>query len=611
MMLMGCPEKASKSTTPGLSISKEECEAKGSGYKWNRTTEKCNEYIIDPPSVLTTKVRYEGVQLLSDYGCILKSSDLYCWEGNEDPELVEEDIKEYKLYSYEDLNRAKEGTQSPSKEYAFLLALTNDNELIGEKADGYTDTDEIFTFGRRVTDVTSFQVYGGTICAHMGNKSIKCWGDNRSAQAGVAASPTASFDDDEEDGTVLGHLEGLREFDSFKMFGDKRPSNAGYKVGICGLNSDDRLYCWGEVTGAGTIDIDKASSPITSNGIHRVKLKDGEDTEDLNDVTQYLISEKGHVMYAYGKRGSSNEEWYVFGDGEKGFGSEKIQEEPIRMVGSDEEEDTTNIQQIIVMEGSTQCLITSDDLLRCAFASHSAILAIKADFTKRENETSDNNPVDQTWFTAYGSDEDDIVDEFYVLGSDKDEFCWILQEDRKLECSFSIKTTKEEVSEFKVHENAFCVLDDDSALTCQAGLESGAKEAELEDLAVDAFYMGGEAGNEFVFAQVEGGRIYGWVDGETDDPVFNGDDKKRESGFGDINDEDDKLDDDEDDDDDLDRLAELNLDEIITGSHRHILGRSGVNYYRWGLIDGDEIPLKADDSDDVDGLELEFSKTAQ
>ena len=642
------------------SSSKEDCEKK-SGYSWDAGSKRCVGDTVtvtddddDDDSITTTSGgsgnRRSGsgsykpgdtseVQLLDDYGCVLKSSDLYCWRGTSDPDLIEKDVDKYKLVSYKDLNMNEPtpGT-SPTNKLAFALILTDDGKLIYQKngskyVDDYKIGEGFPRYGH--SDVIDFQIHGGTVCAHMEDDSIKCWGDNTYNQVGHVAYDSTSgennfvpFNNHEERGTIFGNREGLREFESFKMFGDEDTLGAGYMTGVCALNKNNHLYCWGKVKadalGLDDTFTDGNGDTITVHGkdgeIYEVGLADGtRDPEDF-EVEKYEIAPNGKVMYAYGRKGTSNnEEWYVLADGlgTGGFGTELLQDEPIRMVGEDNEEDTSDIEDVYVTGGDTHCLITSDDLLRCTFGDTSGsdtnIVAANGnteekDFTLIERETvsSTDTKVDGSWFTAYGDDDDTIVgDGVYVFGSNDQHICWELSEDNTLDCgTFKALGENEEVSKLKFHEDALCLFNTDDELHCQRA--GGVSQSLDDDAELDDFYIGGESGEEFFLAQVKDGRIYAWIS-SGDNEVFNGDDHSN-AGFGDFDDEDDRDEDHDDDDDDLDALAFLDLDTIFTGSSLHIVGQSGSNYYRWGSVSGVEITdVKGiNDEEDVDGNELDF-----
>ena len=640
--------------------SDESCE--GEGKYFDQSTKEC----VTVSSVSQKTSLSEKVQLTSDYGCVARSNGLYCWKGDEKPLQVLPNlingIKKFKMLTFRDTNFKNEDGKI-TDELASLLILSTDNTLFiinlrrspeAEEKTGNGDVieclktpnpaqclagsenvpstpeptqtssegsseeetsptqppaycdEESRIFGHcgsagsweraSIFDVEDFKIHGLTTCAHMENKSIKCWGDNRSYQTGIKEGygvykDVVLFNSDDEDGTVLGSRKDIRKFNSFKMFGEKR-KDGGYNTGVCGLNVRGHLYCWGHVEGKETIDIVNASRKVDDT-VHRVRLFKGDGKTDFV-VTDYIISPKGHVMYALGRKGDeSKRRWFAFGseDGE-GLGTEGIHELPIRMVDhKGKEEDISNIREIYVTGGDTHCLRTDEDLLRCAFQGKTP-----NNFLKR----------DESWFTAFGDKNDKITD-FYVIGKDKDEYCFILEKDSTLQCSFDIEfenTTG--VVEFKSHKDTFCILNEKEELHCQKEDEASS----ITDIDMKGFYIGGEEDNEFVLAHAKDGRFYGWGEDDSDDehPAFNGQVGGADDGFGDINKKDESVTS-TTDDDDLDELGFLYLDQVFTGHHNHVVGRSGNLYYRWGRIglqDNDKVTVEATKGHGGDGEELEF-----
>ena len=565
-------DKCIKDDTKGINISLNDACDKVSGYTWE--TDKCVKDGTNPKEILT----HESA----------------CGELGEG-------------YLWEDSNCVKEPE-------------TASHESVCGRLDGYSWNEDkcvatfspITSLAERLValDVEDFKIHGATICAHMVNKSIKCFGDNRKGQLGLDVlipkkelDPTALSSDENyinlgdlpemiflsgDEHAVLGSRKDVRKFNSFKMFGEKNPSG-GYDTGICGLNVRGHIYCWGHVEeGKDTIDIKEHSREVDRT--YRVKLIDGEVETDFI-ATDYVVSPKGHVMYAKGRKGDEDSRnWYAFGYGDgDGLGTEGIGEFPIRMLDSEgEEEDTSNIREIFVTNGDTQCLLTDEDLLRCAFDGRGL-----SGFGKG----------DESQFVAFGNKKDKITD-FYVFGKDGDYFCFILEKGSELQCNFNIEfENRSGVVEFKSHGETFCILNEKDELHCQKGSEY----ASIEGIDMRAFYIGGEGKSEFVLAHAKDGRFYGW--GEDDDsdkhPAFNGSYGGEDDGFGDINKKDDS-DTDEKDDDDLDELGFLYLDQVFTGHHNHVVGRSGMLYYRWGKIGSQNVTVEATKGHGGDGEELEF-----
>ena len=665
------------------SSSKEDCEKK-SGYSWDAGKKRCVSDAVtvtddddDDDSITTTsggsgnrsgssnrrsgsssnKVSYGETQVASDYACTLISSDLYCQSGKDDFERVEQDVKEFKLVSFSDMNLSP--SSGSAYQYALLMILRDDGEFFIEKSGNFTtDTHKILTFGRAIQDVENFSIHGATVCVQLEGDidedeegAIRCWGDNKVGQVGIpfeSDKDTVEYSD-VEDSSVLSHLDidGRTTFQSFKMFGIKDSTNGGYKTGICGLNLDNHLYCWGHVSGAGTIGVGDAGKPYSPRGnskypIYKVQLKNGESVVDQDEVSfevseddDYRISEKGHVMYAYGEKDGEDAEWYAFGHiggtaynpnddtTKKGFGTLKIQEEPIRMVASDKTEDSSSVFDVIVTNGNQQCVVTNDDNLRCVFFN--GVVDSEFQGEERVTDSDTDTTVGNSWFTAYGDSDDDDDDntvadseeDVYIVGTDKGHLCWVYGDDRKLACSFGLKSENvEDVDYLKTHENAFCALHDSTKLYCHAGVSStGSSNAEAEldddDAEVDNFYIGGASGSEFVLALTDKSRAYGWSQNKISNEALNTDNKHAiAEGFGD--DIDNQEDEDESDSgDDLDNLSCLELDEIYTGSHTYVVGISGSDYFSWGSSTSHENTgiygnKKGCDEDEIDDAKVDF-----